>query len=455
MMPWKCVYAFPDDYIPEVWAQESLAILENALVMGNLCHRDYSAALANRGDVVHVNRPIANAVSRKVDGDAISHTTPTSAQIDVPLDQHVFTQFKIYDAAMSKSFKDLKTEFLEPHVKAMAQFIDQVLCTQVYRFITNNAGRLGQGGSLDGVLDVMEKLNTNKCPQEGRFFVVTPKVQADLLAIQNFTFANVTGESNIIQSARIGNKFGFDFLMSQNMPSITSGGGTTYATAITASAVAAGATSITLAASSTDPEAGNFLTVAGDDTPQLVTAFNATTEVVTISPGLVRGVSASAVVTLYNEGTVNNGSNYAAGWNKDIVLDTTTNAWKSGQMVSYGAPASLSAVVPFGLVGTPTATSILLDRSLNETWTDGHNVNPGPIGDYCFAGVKDAFAFVNRTPVAPPPMAGVMSATAAYNGLGLRVTMGYDMDYQSLKVNIDLLMGVALLNASLGCAYFA
>lgn len=59
MLKFRTVYANTvDPFIPEWWANESLAILEEQMVIGNLVHRDFEEVVANVGDVVNTRRPL-------------------------------------------------------------------------------------------------------------------------------------------------------------------------------------------------------------------------------------------------------------------------------------------------------------------------------------------------------------------------------------------------------------
>jgi hypothetical protein len=51
---------------------------------------------------------------------------------------------------------------------------------------------------------------------------------------------------------------------------------------------------------------------------------------------------------------------------------------------------------------------------------------------------QNAFAFVTR-PLATP--AGVESYTTSYNGISLRVTRGYNMQYKKETISMDVLYG--------------
>ena len=44
-------------FIPQLWAQEGLQMLEGNLVMANMVHRDFEDQIAKFGDVVNTRRP--------------------------------------------------------------------------------------------------------------------------------------------------------------------------------------------------------------------------------------------------------------------------------------------------------------------------------------------------------------------------------------------------------------
>jgi len=61
---------------------------------------------------------------------------------------------------------------------------------------------------------------------------------------------------------------------------------------------------------------------------------------------------------------------------------------------------------------------------------------------------RNAFALVTR-PLAPPLGGNVRSTVMSYNGIGLRVSIGYDLQYKQDVVSIDLLYGVKTLDPEL------
>ena len=48
---------FPSAFIPQLWANESIAILEENMVIGNLVHRDFENTVASYGDTVNTRKP--------------------------------------------------------------------------------------------------------------------------------------------------------------------------------------------------------------------------------------------------------------------------------------------------------------------------------------------------------------------------------------------------------------
>ena len=92
---------------------------------------------------------------------------------------------------------------------------------------------------------------------------------------------------------------------------------------------------------------------------------------------------------------------------------------------------------------------ILLDRPLEVAVTAGDKIHPGPAGNFNLAFHKDALALVTRPLVLPPAASGAMSAVVNNGSMGLRVVMQYDSECGGMRVNVDILAGIALLNEDL------
>jgi hypothetical protein len=445
-----------DAFVPEVWAQESLAILEANLIAAQLVHRDFQNKIAAYGDVVNTRRPAEMKASRKVDGDQLHTQDAQATNVAVTLDQHIVASFMIYDKEASLSFAELKEVHLEPAVIAMADFIDQVILGHGYQFMGTIKGQLGTNPTDDTLIDTREAMTNNKCPLEGRNLIISPDTEGAFLKHTDFVNAHTRGDDgSAMREGHLGRLFGFDIFTCHNVPAIASGS-TTHAAAVNMSGGAAvGETSITIDGTSETLIAGSWCTIAGDMTPQKITAVSGTpTTSLTISPGLATAVDNNAVVTVYAPGQVNNGDDYAAAWNKRLIVDGFSVAPKTGQLVTFasGATAAKYSVVT-GTDSTgdmPATTGIMTDRSLQAAISDNDYVALGPAGTYNFAFRRNSLALVMRPLQAPDPNTGARSYVASYKGLGLRVTITYDGQYQGHRVTVDVLAGIQTLDSNQG-----
>jgi len=448
---------YPDAFIPELWANESIAILIENMVMGNLVYRDFSMQVASFGDTVNTRKPGEFKAKRKSAADSVTVQDNTATNVPVVLNQHLHTSFIIKDADQSKSFKDLVVEYLSPAMLSIAREVDLILGNQVYQFIGNGAGHLSgldSNNAEDYMLDTREVLNTNKAYERGRSLVLTTKSETQLLKNSAFTAANQVGDDGTaLREASLGRKFGFDIFMAQNQPYVASGASTTAGAINMAGGAAAGATSLTVDSFSAAIANGTWLTVAGDDTPLRVTGTTggATPTAITVDRGLTTAVADNAVVTLYDPGAVNNTGGYAIGYDKEITVSGFSAAPKVGQLVTFGTAAG-SAV--YGIIDVNGTTGITLDRPLEAALSDSDAVNIGPPGNYNFAFHRNAIAMVSRPLALPMPGTGARAGSANYENITMRVVITYDGNKQGHLVTCDLLMGVKVLDAKLGAVMY-
>jgi hypothetical protein len=452
---WRTVFANDNDaFIPEVWAQESLMILEANMVAAALVHRDFENEIANFGDVVNTRRPATFTGKRKTDADEVTVQDAQATNVPVRLDQHWHTSFLIKDGEESKSFKNLRDTYLEPALLSIGQAIDELVLMQMYRFIAagNVVGQLGTAISKSVVISARETLNNNKVPSVMRRFVVCPNMEGDLLNIGEFTKANEVGDDgSALREGHLGRKFGFDFFMDQNSPSVATGSSTTAGAVDESDGYAAGSTTIAMDGHSGAIEAGTWCTIAGDMTPQKVTASvgGATPSSITISPGLKSAVANNAVITFYTPGAIDEANGYDQYYTKELTVDGFTVAPKVGQLVSFGAAAVTKDNV-YGALSTPTTVELVVDRALAAAVSNSDVVGIGPAGDFGFAFHKNAVSLVTRPLAAPAQGTGALSSVASYNGLSIRVVITYDGSKQGHLVTVDILGGVEVLDENMG-----
>ena len=446
-----------DAFVPELWANESLIILEENMVMASLVHRDFEDLVQNFGDIVNTRRPAEFVAKRKTNDDTVTIQDATATNVQVPLDQHFHTSFIIKDGEESKSFKDLVTEFLRPAMISIARAVDLVISGQVYQFLTNVAGTLGSAATKADLLGVREVMNRNKVLDRPRNLVLTPDAESDLLAIEAFVEADKVGDDGTaLREASLGRKFGFDIFMAQNQPEVQVGNTLVAGMLVNnVAGYAKGDTVLTVdgAIAAADSAIGLWITVEGDDIPQQITAIvGDPVTSITISPGLDKAVADNAPVTIYVPGAVNLAAGYAIGFSKEIVVDGFVgNEVQVGQLVRFGDGSVTDdyAVIDVNVLAGDTI-GITLDRPLAVALLDNAEVNIGPAGSYSFAFHRNALALVIRPLAAPKAGAGALSSVASHNGVAIRVVITYDGDKQGHLVTLDLLCGVAILDTNLG-----
>ncbi len=454
-----------DSLIPELWANESLAILEENMIIGNLVYRDYSPMVAKFGDTVNTRKPNEFLAHRKVNADTVTIQDATSTNIPVRLDQWSHTSFMIMDGEESLAFKDLVNEYLKPAMLAQARFVDQCLYGRMGHFLPYCAGGLGSMTTSNGrqyILDTRNKMNINKADVDGRSLLLSPNSETTLLNMDLFTQAQMVGDGGTaLQNATLGKKLGFNMYMAQNTPSVPLANATYLAGAInSATGYPAGTTSFTVDGLSAAIVANTWITIAGDMTPLRVvsTTGGATPTAIVTDRAIRTAVADNAVVTVYKPAAVNFGAGYAAGYAKAITVAYTGSIAQPavGQLVSFGTGNPTAATTPVYMVAqVPSATTIVLDRPLDYAIADTDKVHYGPQGDYNFAFTKNAISLVSRPLATPRAGTGALSAAVNYNNIGMRATITYNGEKQGHLITLDLLFGTALLEVKDGAILLA
>lgn len=444
-----------DMFVPEFWAASALDILVENMVASRLVYRDYQNELANYGDIVNVQQPANFTAVRKVDDDEVTVQDATSRNVQVPLNQHVHTSFIIRDGERSKSLIDLVNLFVRPAMIAQARFIDQLVLYQWPQFLANAAGGAGlltSSTAKDYMLDLRKELNDSKCPQGPRNLILNSKTEMTLLKVSDFTLSYaISGdqESDALRRASLGMLLGMQTYLDQNMPVVATGNTTSSGAVNNAAGYPAGTTTMTVDGITGAVVTGKWFTVATEGVPHRVTAHTETlgnTTSITFTPPLTAAVLDNAVLAFYTLGEVNNASGYAVKYAKTITVDGFTVAPQVGQVVVFeNSPSTM-----YTIIGTPTTTSIQLDRPLEAALVDNEDVYIGPAGDFNLCIHPNAIALVVRPLAMPQQGTGALSAVMQSDGVAMRSTITYDGRKQGHLVTLDFLCGIVTLDANLG-----
>lgn len=447
-------------YIAKHWAMESVAVLFENAQMVRTVHTDFNATFAKHGDTVNTRKPRDFEGKRKHKGDNIVTSDAVSDNIPVVLNQHIYESFFLDDEDLTKSFKDLKAEFLDPAAKALARKVDRLLLGQVYQFLHYQAGGLGlmtKTNAVDYLTGVRQVLNQNLVPDDDDLRYLGVGTRADMLLLQNdiFSAADKSGTTEGLIRGTLGRKFNLGLWMGQNVPSLYADVSLGTGAINSAAGYPVGATVLTVDGFAMGElvvaDAGRWITINGR--PYHLTAVNADPATqLTLEYGLTAAVADNDVILVYDRGAVNNASGYAAGWTKEIAIDGVSGGnLQVGQMVTFGTTNHRYAVIK-----TNGTTSMELDRPLEASIADNDTVNFGPSGgDFNFAYHRNAITCALRPLVPVSQGTGALSSTVSFNGIPMRLTISYDDSRQAQKCTLDFLAGVKVLDGKLGAAMLA
>lgn len=459
--------AFANDFSalnPTIWANEAIIGLLPNMVLGNLVSRDFDNKVAKFGDIVNAFIPGTFEMTRK--GALCENVVvqdASGASLQVALDQWPQVSFLICDGEEDRNALDLVDTLLTPAIIAMAQGIDRILGAQVYHFLDNTAGHannIDETNVRQYVLEAREQMNRKNVPTVGRTLILTPATETQALNVDAFTSADKVGDDGTaLREAALGRKYGFDIFMTQTQPEVSTGQTLITGAVTVTTAAAAGATTVAYTgAGAPNVVAGQWALIAGDDTPQHVTA--ATGTVMTIAPGLKRAVPVGAAITIIKSGTTSaayGGTTMnprVIGWAKEILVAGFANSPPQlGQMVTFGTDATRYAVIKLRIIDLAAGTfGITLDRPLANAVGNGAAVNLGPAAKYNFAFLKNAFTLVNRPLPQPRAGTGAISRVVVdpVNKIAIRVTITYDGEKQGHLVTLDTLIGVGVLSQDMG-----
>jgi len=420
----------------QLWANEALMIIEEALTLPQQVNRDYEDKFAEPGDVINLYVPSDLQAYRKPEHSALSYEAVSSTGDTMRLNNNIYSAFELTQRQVKRSFVDLAGNYLSRAARAVVEKIDLAIAGEFYHSYPYVAGKFGTTIGYDEMVDLATILDNNNISRSNeRFLNVTPNTHGQLLKDGSLTEAHKlgNGESRIV-SGLIGAAAGFDVYMSRSSRSIATGSDTTAGAVDNGSGYAIGATAITVDDITGNLVNGSWCTIAGDMTPQLIvdqTNTGSDTTAIEIYPGLRSSVADDAVVTVYDPIQIDLGAGYDDGYEDELEVD--------GVISTALSPSDLKI---YSVIQRGT-DKLLLNKPLLGAMDNDDYLFPMPPGDYNIAGTRDSVTFANRPMMIPD--SGVVSAAIASDpdlGLAIRVIISYDRDYFKYKYSIDTLIGV-------------
>lgn len=449
--------------VPEWWARQSLRLLDKKTKILPLVNRDYEEYFQEAGDIVNLNKDGSFQAKRKFQGQPISIQDVKSTKDWVALNQQLHVSFLLDDQDMRRTFGQLSQRYMLRAAIALAEGIDAVMMGESYQFMDYMAGQIGTPINDAAILDLRENFVRNEVPDasegEPHFLLVGAGSEREILDVPRFVEMDKIGDGTPLRTGMIGRVRGFDVIQTSQAWEVPNGNDKMIGAVDNVGGYTAGTTTLTVDTFSGEVTPGSWCLIAGDMRPQRITAQSngggANTVEITIEPGLNFDVDNDAAIEVWNPVLVDQpnptpegqASGYDFQSGEDIVIDGFSNPPKLGQGVTIG-PTGNDFYTVTGVDLTNSA--ITLNRPLDAGVLDNVAIFPIPRGNYNLALIRDAMTFVNRPLMPPDPGTGVRSYTASFRGVAIRVTIGYDMIYERMRVTLSTLCGVKTLNTAMG-----
>jgi len=241
-----------DKFIPEIWSDEIIAAYQKNLKMAPLVKRIPMAG--KKGDKLHIPKPVRGDANAKAADTAVTIIANTESELTVDIDRHFEYSRLIEDIVEVQALSSLRQFYTEDAGYALATRIDSDLHAAATGFgdgtknlspaatgadyensgtFFNDAGTTVTQYTDDTVVaaDVftdafframIQKLDDNNVPMDGRHFVIPPSVRNTIMGIDRYVSTDfVTGQA--VQSGLIGNLYGVDIYVSNNCRTIETG----------------------------------------------------------------------------------------------------------------------------------------------------------------------------------------------------------------------------------------
>jgi len=243
-------------FIPEIWSDEIIAAYQKNLKMAPLVKK--LAMSGKKGDKLHIPKPTRGDANAKAADTAVTIIANTESELTVDIDRHFEYSRLIEDIVEVQALSSLRQFYTEDAGYALSVQVDKDLHSCGTGF--GNGGSVVFSGSVaptdyqhtgcffnDGgtttqytddtmvaadvftdafFRDMIQKLDDNNVPMDGRSLVIPPSVRNTIMGIDRYVSSDfVTGQA--VNSGLIGNLYGVDIYVSNNCATIEAAGDNT------------------------------------------------------------------------------------------------------------------------------------------------------------------------------------------------------------------------------------
>lgn len=194
-----------------------------------------------KGDTIHIPAPTRGSASAKAAETQVTLIANTESEVTVSINQHYEYSRLIEDIVEKQALGSLRRFYTDDAGYALATQVDtalQNLGATLQGGSSHNAGVRGGDGSTAwtdgagtaltdaGIRKAIETLDLADVPMDYRYLVVGPTSRNVMMGIDRFTqeaFVGDRGADNTIRNGRIGNVYGIEVYVSNNVAAIGTG----------------------------------------------------------------------------------------------------------------------------------------------------------------------------------------------------------------------------------------
>ena len=254
-----------DTFIPEIWSDEIIAAYQKNLKMVPLVRK--LAMTGKKGDKLHIPKPVRGDANAKAADTAVTIIANTESELQIDINRHFEYSHLIEDIVEVQALASLRQFYTEDAGYALSVQVDNDLHLAGTGFgdggaivfspaptdyqhtgcFFNNNGTTTQYTD-DTVVptedvftdaffrDMIQKLDDNNVPMDGRSLVIPPSVRNTIMGIDRYVSSDfVTGQ--VVNSGLIGNLYGVDIYVSANCRTIEAAADNTAGSADTRAAL--------------------------------------------------------------------------------------------------------------------------------------------------------------------------------------------------------------------------
>ena len=230
-------------FVPQIWSDEIIAAYKKNLVVANLIKK--MNFKGKKGDSVTFPAPGRGAASAKTVESAVTMQQATGTGITINIDKHYEYSRLIEDLAEVQALSSLRRFYTDDAGYALATQIDTDLLNNFSKAQGGagttawNKAVIGSDGSTNyvaasnnetamtdaGIRKVIQTLDDNDVPMDGRSLVIPPVARNTLLGLARFTEQAFVGNGNAITNGQIGDIYGVKVYVSTNCPAASGSAG--------------------------------------------------------------------------------------------------------------------------------------------------------------------------------------------------------------------------------------